>query len=78
MTAPRLARVVVFDLDGTLLDSDEALVAPFLALGVEREAIGFGEPVGEACRRLGVRVDDYVARYAGRITVVDPGTAAPR
>ena len=32
-----LPLVPVFDLDGTLLDSDEALVAPFVALGVPRE-----------------------------------------
>ncbi|MEY2591194.1 MAG: hypothetical protein QOJ67_3178, partial [Acidimicrobiaceae bacterium] len=29
--------VPLFDLDGTLLDSDEALAAPFVALGVARE-----------------------------------------
>ena len=56
-------RLPIFDLDGTLLDSDEALVAPFLSLGVARDDIGFGEPVDEACRRLGVSTDDYVARY---------------
>ena len=38
MATPSL---VVCDLDGTLIDSDEALLAPFLALGVEREAIVF-------------------------------------
>jgi HAD superfamily hydrolase (TIGR01549 family) len=68
--ARQLARVVVFDLDGTLLDSDEALVAPFLALGVDRDAIGFGEPVDEACRRLGVSTADYVALY-------DPAASRP-
>ena len=35
-TAAMATRVPVFDLDGTLLDSDEALVAPFVALGVDR------------------------------------------
>lgn len=63
-------RVPVFDLDGTLLDSDEALVAPFLALGVPREAIRFGEPVDVACRRLGVATAAYVAGY-------DPAQAEP-
>ena len=52
------ALIPIFDLDGTLLDSDEALVAPFLALGVRREDIAFGEPVGVACERLGVPTDD--------------------
>jgi HAD superfamily hydrolase (TIGR01549 family) len=55
--------VPIFDLDGTLLDSDEALVAPFLALGVPRERISFGHVVGEECARLGIELDDYVARY---------------
>lgn len=62
--------VPVFDLDGTLLDSDEALVVPFLRLGVPREEIGFGEPVAEACARLGVQLDAYVDAY-------DPATAHP-
>jgi phosphoglycolate phosphatase-like HAD superfamily hydrolase len=62
--------VPIFDLDGTLLDSDDALVAPFLALGVARASIRFGEPVGEACERLGVATADYVAGY-------DPARAAP-
>lgn len=56
-------RIPVFDLDGTLLDSDEALVAPFLALGVPRERISFGQVVGVECERLGVALDDYVAGY---------------
>jgi phosphoglycolate phosphatase-like HAD superfamily hydrolase len=56
-------RVPVFDLDGTLLDSDEALVAPFLALGIRRDQIQFGEPVLSGCERLGVALDDYVAGY---------------
>ena len=36
---------VVCDLDGTLIDSDEALLEPFLAAGVPREAVRFGLPV---------------------------------
>lgn len=55
--------MVVFDLDGTLLDSDEALVAPFIALGVPREEITFGHPVEVECRRLGIEVEDYVTAY---------------
>jgi HAD superfamily hydrolase (TIGR01549 family) len=56
-------RIPVFDLDGTLLDSDEALVDAFVALGVERDAITFGHVVGQECARLGLAVEDYVAAY---------------
>ena len=55
--------VVVFDLDGTLLDSDAALAAPYLALGVPAEEVTFGHVVGDECRRLGLSVDDYVSSY---------------
>lgn len=55
--------VVVFDLDGTLLDSDAALLAPFVALGVPAEEVTFGHVVAEECARLGLRVDDYIGRY---------------
>lgn len=56
-------RVPVFDLDGTLLDSDAALVAPFVALGVPAERVGFGMTLAEACAHLGVSMDDYLANY---------------
>jgi pyrophosphatase PpaX len=61
---------VIFDLDGTLIDSDEALVRPFLALGVPREEISFGHPIEVECARLGIEVADYVAAY-------DPTTTVP-
>ena len=54
---------VVFDLDGTLLDSDDALAAPFVALGVERSQIRFGPLPGEECARLGIAVEEYLSRY---------------
>jgi phosphoglycolate phosphatase-like HAD superfamily hydrolase len=63
-------RVPIFDLDGTLLDSDDALVAPFVNFGIARERITFGEPVAEACARLGVDLDAYVDAY-------DPALARP-
>jgi HAD superfamily hydrolase (TIGR01549 family) len=63
-------RIGVFDLDGTLIDSDEALVAAFVALGIEREAITFGHVIGTECERLGLSLDDYVAAY-------DTGAARP-
>lgn len=57
------ARVAVFDLDGTLVDSDAALQAPFAALGVDPATIPLGLPLGEACALAGVRVEDYLAAY---------------
>jgi hypothetical protein len=60
----------VFDLDGTLVDSDEALAAPFLALGVAREDITFGALLSDACAAVGVSVQDYLDRY-------DPEAARP-
>ncbi|HEU5001861.1 MAG TPA: HAD-IA family hydrolase [Actinomycetota bacterium] len=62
--------VPIFDLDGTLLDSDRALVAAFAALGVPPETVTFGHVIGEECQRLGISLDDYAAAY-------DPALAAP-
>jgi phosphoglycolate phosphatase-like HAD superfamily hydrolase len=58
-----MALFPVFDLDGTLLDSDEALIAPFLALGVPRSDIRFGHPLEVECERLGIAVAQYMDRY---------------
>ena len=65
--------IVVFDLDGTLIDSDEALVVPFLTLGVPREEISFGHPIEVECARLGLSVDDYVAAYDTEVVAPFPG-----
>lgn len=54
---------VVFDLDGTLIDSDDALAAAFLALGVGRADITFGHVLANECERLGISLDDYLAAY---------------
>lgn len=54
---------VICDLDGTLLDSDEALVAPFVALGVPAERVRFGALPGDECARLGVPLASYLAGY---------------
>jgi phosphoglycolate phosphatase-like HAD superfamily hydrolase len=62
-----MALVPVFDLDGTLIDSDEALVAPFLLLGVEREAITFGHTLDVECARLGISVDAYLDAYDDQV-----------
>jgi HAD superfamily hydrolase (TIGR01549 family) len=56
-------RIPIFDLDGTLVDTDEALVAPFLALGVRREDITFGHVLADECDRLGIDVESYLAHY---------------
>lgn len=63
-------RIPIFDLDGTLLDSDQALVAAFAALGVAPETVTFGHVIGDECRRLGIRLEDYTAAY-------DPALSAP-
>ena len=62
--------VPVFDLDGTLLDSDAALVAPFVAAGVPLESVTFGHVLSDECERLGIGVDDYLDAY-------DDGAAQP-
>ena len=55
--------IPVFDLDGTLVDSDAALRAPFAALGVDPDSVPLGLPLAAACELAGVRVDDYLAAY---------------
>jgi len=55
--------VPVFDLDGTLIDSDAALVDAFVTLGVERDAISFGHVLATECTRLGIDMDAYLAAY---------------
>jgi phosphoglycolate phosphatase len=70
VTSASRAPVVVFDLDGTLLDSDAALAAAFTRLGVPLEQVTYGHVIGEECARLGLHVADYVAAY-------DPADARP-
>jgi HAD superfamily hydrolase (TIGR01549 family) len=60
-TRTRRRLTPLFDFDGTLVDSDEALVAPFVALGVEPPPLGL--PLVDACSIAGIEVDDYLARY---------------
>ena len=55
--------VVVFDFDGTLVDSDEALLVPFDLLGVDRADVVMGSAVAEECERLGISMEDYVDAY---------------
>ena len=68
---PPGSRTVLFDLDGTLLDSDAALLSPFAALGVsEADRPPLGLPLGVACDQAGITVADYLDRY-------DPNEAQP-
>jgi HAD superfamily hydrolase (TIGR01549 family) len=67
--------VAVCDLDGTLIDSDAALVAPFLALGVALEDIGRGRPVAEECARHGIALEQFVTAYDTRVVQPYPGVA---
>jgi HAD superfamily hydrolase (TIGR01549 family) len=55
--------VVIFDFDGTLVDSDDALLAPFDRLGIARSAVVMGSAVAEECARLGVSMQEYVDAY---------------
>lgn len=61
----------LFDFDGTLVDSDAALTAPFVELGVEPPPLGL--PLVDACAMAGIAVDDYLARYDVRAVRPFPG-----
>jgi len=60
---PPTRLVPLFDFDGTLVDSDVALTAPWHVLGVDPALVPLGMPLVEACARAGVTVDDYLAHY---------------
>lgn len=68
-----LPAVVVFDFDGTLVDSDEALLLPFDQVGVDRADVVMGSAVAEECERLGVSMEDYVAAYDTEVVEPYPG-----
>lgn len=56
-------RLPIFDLDGTLLDTDDALAAPFVALGVPLHEVTFGHVIADECVRLGVDLEAYLDEY---------------
>ena len=53
----------MFDLDGTLVDSDRSLLEPFLRLGVPSSELRLGPLLVDECERLGIAVEDYLALY---------------
>jgi phosphoglycolate phosphatase len=61
--------VPLFDFDGTLVDSDVALTAPWHVLGVDPALVPLGMPLVEACARAGVSVDEYLAHYDASATL---------
>ena len=65
--------LVVFDLDGTLLDSDAALASAFVTLGVPPAAITYGHVIAEECLRLGLELDDYLDAYDTEAAPPFPG-----
>ncbi len=61
--------VPLFDFDGTLVDSDVALTAPWHLLGVDPALVPLGLPLVEACARAGVTVEEYLAHYDASATL---------
>ena len=68
--------IAIFDFDGTLVDSDEALLEPFDMLGVERSEVVMGSAVAEECSRLGISMDAYVTAYDTEVVQPYPGVEA--
>lgn len=72
---PTGCTALVFDFDGTLVDSDAALVEPFLHLGVPRSEISFGHAISEECDRLGISMQAYVDAYDTEVAQPFDGVA---
>lgn len=69
-----VVRTLLFDFDGTVVDSDAALLAPFAALGVPEGSVPpLGLPLGRACELAGIAVDDYLAHYDPTVAEPFPG-----
>lgn len=56
-------RLVICDLDGTLVDSDRALADAFVAMGVPRDEVTFGHVVADECARLGIDPHEWSAAF---------------
>lgn len=70
---PAAPEIVVFDFDGTLVDSDDALLVPLEMLGIDRRDVEMGSAVAEECARHGVCMDDYVSAYDTEVVQPFPG-----
>ena len=66
-------RIAVCDLDGTLVDSDRALLNAFVAHGVPADEVTFGHVLADECDRLGITVESYLAAYDASAVVPFPG-----
>lgn len=64
---------MVLDLDGTMVDSDRALIEPFLRLGVPEDAITLGPLLVDQCAELGVQVEAYLELYDSESVEAFPG-----
>jgi phosphoglycolate phosphatase-like HAD superfamily hydrolase len=63
----------VFDLDGTLVDSDRALIEPYLRLGFTMDDVRLGPLLVDECARLGIEMADYIAHYDSNDVTAFPG-----
>ena len=68
-----MARLAIFDLDGTLVDSDDALRHAFIRLGVPESEITRGHVIADECQRLGILLEDYLAAYDAAAVAPFPG-----
>ena len=68
-------RFPVFDLDGTLLDTDAGLRDAFVSLGVPADEVTFGHVLADECTRLGLTVEQYLDHYDD--TLAQPFAGVP-